>query len=487
MKILKRILIAVFWLVLAVFVGGYIYIQTTSPDYSGEVTLKGLTEEVEILYDAYGVPHILAKNEEDAYFALGYAHAQDRLFQMEMLRRAAGGRLSEILGKDLLPVDKLFRTLGLNVFAAEHARRFLSSDTSAFQRTSLAYQKGINEFIRTGPTPLEFTIIGIPKKEFTPEDIYLANSFMAFGFAEGIKLDPVLEKIRTGLGEEYLDDLAVKTPANAVKIKSYLGQVKNISHDALIASLGEAIEKIPVPLLQGSNGWVISGSRTASGFPILANDTHIGFAQPAVWYEAHIEYPGYSMYGHHLAGIPFALLGTNQFCGWGLTMFENDDTDFFKETTDPANPDQVKFGDTWEPITSRDEIIHVKGEDDITLSVKTTRHGPIINGIMENSVPSGPPVSLSWILNHTINYGMQAAYQLNHAASFNDAQNAVKLFSAPGLNVMYGDIEGNIAWWAAAKLPIRPLHVNSKFFLDGSSGKDEYLGSYDFSKKSSIC
>jgi penicillin G amidase len=482
MKILKRILIALFSLIIIAVVGVYIYLQTTSPTYSGEVTLKGLTAEVEVLYDAYGVPHIQAKNAEDAYFALGYVHAQDRLFQMEMLRRAASGRLSEILGRDLLPVDKFFRTLGINVFAAEHAKKFLSSDTAAFQRAAFAYQKGINEYIRTGKTPLEFTIIGIPKTEFTPEDIYLANGFMAFGFAEGIKLDPVLEKIRTELGDAYLSDLAVKTPDNAVRIKSFIDKEKNPGNDSLISSIGKVLEKIPVPLMQGSNGWVISGSRTASGFPILANDTHIGFAQPAVWYEAQIEYPGFSMYGHHLAGIPFALLGTNQFCGWGLTMFENDDTDFFSETTDPSNPDQVKFGDTWEPIVSREEIIHVKGEKDVTLSVKGTRHGPIINGIMEKSVPSTSLVSLSWTLNHAENHAMQAAYQLNHAATFNDAHKAVQLFSAPGLNVMYGDIAGNIAWWAVAKLPIRPSHVNSKFFLDGSSGKDEYLGSYDFSK-----
>ncbi len=482
MKILKRILIALFCLIVIGLLGGYVYLQSTSPKYSGEVTLKGLTEEVEVLYDSYGVPHIRAKNAEDAYFALGYVHAQDRLFQMEMLRRAAGGRLSEILGKDLLPVDKLFRTLGLNVFATEHAKKFLSSDSSDFQKAALSYQKGINEFIRNGQTPLEFTIMGIPKTEFKPEDIYLAVGFMSFGFAEGIKADPVLEKIKSELGEEYLANLAVQTPVNAVKIKSFRGPIKQLKKDSLIVSLGKALEKIPVPLWSGSNGWVIAGSRTASGFPILANDTHIGFAQPAVWYEAHIEYPGFNFYGHHLAGVPFALLGNNQFCGWGLTMFENDDTDFFKEIVNPENPDQVKFNNEWEAVSSREEIIRVKGENDITLSIKSTRHGPIINGIMEKVVPSSSVVSLSWMLNHLKNQSLQAAYQLNHAARFDDAQKAAELFSSPGLNVMYGDVAGNIAWWAVAKLPIRPLTANSKFFLDGASGKDEYLGSHDFSK-----
>ena len=482
MKILKRILIAAVIIVLLAAVAGYVYLQTAKPVYSGVQTMRGLKAEVEVLYDNYGVPHIYAQTAEDAYFALGYAHAQDRLFQMEMLRRAASGRLSEVLGKKLLPVDRLFRTLGINQFAREHAKKFLSSDTSDFQKAALSYQKGINAFIHTGKTPLEFSIIGIPKTDFNPEDIYLAVGFMSFGFAEGIKTDPVLEKIKSDLGEEYLKVLAVQTPNDAVRIKSHQGPVKQLDKDPLITSIGQALEKIPVPLWSGSNGWVIAGSRTASGMPILANDTHIGFGQPAVWYEAHLEYPGFSFYGHHLAGVPFALLGNNQFCGWGLTMFENDDTDFFTETVNPENANQVKFKDEWENLASREEVIKVKGEKDVVLNVKSTRHGPIINSIMEDVVPSSSTISLSWMLNHLTNYSLQAAYQLNHAASFDDARTAATLFSSPGLNVMYGDAAGNIAWWAVAKLPIRPVHVNSKFFLDGSSGKDEYLGFYDFTK-----
>src|SRR5690606_14524287 len=148
-------------------------------------TLPGLQADVEVLYDEWGIPHIYAQHEEDAYYALGYVHAQDRLFQMEMLRRAASGRLAEVLGPELIEVDKFFRTLGINHFAKEHAAKFLSGDTASFQRAAHAYQKGINHFINTGKVPLEFSIMGIPKQEFTPEDIYLAVGFMSFGFAEG--------------------------------------------------------------------------------------------------------------------------------------------------------------------------------------------------------------------------------------------------------------------------------------------------------------
>ena len=355
MKILKRILIGVVALVLLAALGLYLFLLTTSPKYSGEQVVKSLLAETEVTYDDYGIPHIKAKNLHDAYVALGYVHAQDRLFQMEMLRRAAGGRLSEVLGKDLLPVDRLFRTMGLNVFAKEQAAKHLSADTAEFQQAALAYQEGINEFIRNGKTPIEFSIIGIPKTEFKPEDIYLAVGFMSFGFAEGIQADPVLDKIRREFGDAYLKDLAVQTPANAVRLKNFPGTEKKNGRLAYTGTtLRDAIEMIPVPLFTGSNGWVIDGSRTQSGFPILANDTHIGYSQPAVWYEAYIEYPGYSFYGHHLAGVPFALLGNNEFCGWGLTMFENDDTDFFRETANKENPDQVKFVDQWETMTTRD-------------------------------------------------------------------------------------------------------------------------------------
>jgi len=479
MKIMVRVLIGCTALLLVVALGIYLYLLSTKPVYSGELTLSGLTEPVEVHYDDYGIPHIYAQNEEDAYFALGYVHAQDRLFQMEMIRRVASGRLSEILGPDLLKTDKLFRTLGLNKFAREQADQFLSTDTAGFQRAAHAYQKGINQFIHKGKTPVEFTIMGIPKEEFKAEDIYLAAGFIAFGFAEGLRVDPILEKIKNELGAEYLKDLAVQTPGNAVILKNFNGKVKSPSIDSLISYLSDALQKIPVSLWQGSNGWVVSGERTASGFPVLANDTHIGFAQPAVWYEAHMEYPGFRFYGHHMAGIPFGLLGQNDFCAWGVTMFENDDTDFFYEEFDENG--KVKYKGEWVDVQWRKELIKVKDSIDIEITIPTTPHGNIINEVIEFT-QEDKPVALSWTLTQISNHALRAAYNWSHAKSFAAFEKGASLFYAPGLNVMYGDKDGNIAWWAVAKLPIRPAHVISKFFLDGSSGNDDYLGFYDFSK-----
>jgi penicillin G amidase len=479
MKILKRILLGVLILIILAVVGVYFYLQSSKPVYDGEVSLAGPTADVEVLYDDYGIPHIYAKNETDAYFALGYVHAQDRLFQMEMLRRAADGRLSEILGPDLVKIDKLFRTLRLNEFAETQAAKFFSADTSAFQKAALAYQKGINTYIKEGKTPLEFTIIGIPKTEFTPKDLYLAIGFMSFGFAEGLRVDPVLQQIQSQWGDEYLKDLAVNSPDNAVRIPSHKGDIKTQAE--LISAINEALETLPIPQLVGSNGWAISGSKTKSGKPILSNDTHIGYGQPAVWYEAYLEYPGFNFYGHHLAGFPFGVLGQNNFCGWGITMFENDDTDFYVETTDDQHTNQVKRGEQWEPVKIIKEIIKVKGEPDIQFEVKTTSHGPIVNGIVQNVSESGNWIALDWQLLHGDNLALQAIYKLNHASTFAEANTAISQISSPGLNMMYADVAGNIAWWAAAKLPIRK-NPNSKFFYDAATGADDYTGHYAFTQ-----
>lgn len=482
MKLIKRILLGAFVVGALAAAAAFMYVRSLKPQLAGELMLRGLQNEVEVLFDGYGVPHIYAQTMEDAYFALGYVHAQDRLFQMEMLRRAAGGRLAEILGNDLLPVDKFFRTLGLNHFAKQHAEKFLRTDTAEYQRAAFAYQRGVNHYVTTGKTPIEFTLLGIPKQEFTPEDIYLAIGFMSFGFAEGFHADPALEKIKNEWGEKYLAVLAVQTPPDAELIKNFNGPVKSSSADKLISSINQTISQIPVPLWQGSNGWVVAAEKSESGYPILANDTHIGYSQPAVWYEAHLEYPGFSFYGHHLAGIPFGLLGNNRFCGFGLTMFENDDVDFFREKSNPENTNQVMYAGSWKNLSIRNEVIKVKDSADVPFTVRTSPHGPIINGIVENTTEDEELISLSWLLLQVENQALQAAYQLNHASTFEEARQAVSMFSAPGLNVMYADTDKNIAWWAAAKLPVRPDHVVSKLFLNGASGQDEYSGFYDFSK-----
>ena len=472
---MKRIFIVIFLLLVGIIIYGYWFINNTKPTYDGELSLTGLHSTVTVKYDNYGIPHIYAENESDAYFALGYLQAQERLFQMEMLRRVATGTLSEILGAEFISVDKLFRTLGFAKKSAEFTKKFEAQDLITKQ-PALAYFNGINAFVEDGPTPIEYTLIGIPKRKFSVTDAYNAAGYTSFGFADGLRIDPLTSKIAVSLGMEYLDALGLHTIYDSTYIQSYFEPESTDLDDLSII-----INKIPTPLIDGSNSWIIGPEKSATGHAIFENDTHIAFSQPSVWFEAHLEYPGTSLYGHYLAGFPFALLGHNRFAAWGLTMFENDDVDLFQEKANPENKNQVWRVDSWQDLSVRKETILVKDEDPIEIIVRESFHGPIINDVLLKKGTSENPVAVYWEYLHTDKDLFGPVYALGQTSSMVDARNAASQIEAPGLNIMYTDIAGNIAWWAAARLLIRPDHVNSKLILDGSSGKDDYLGYYDFS------
>ena len=219
MKLLKLILkiLAAIVVIIAIILGGIIY--SSKPKYSGEITLEGALEEVEVIYDEFGVPHIYAKNEHDAYLTLGYVHAQDRLFQMEIMRRVGGGRLAEILGPNLIETDKFFKTIGIEDAADESVKMFMKNRDKPWHQSAMAYLDGINHFLKNGPTPLEYTLLGIRKEDFTPKDIYLIIGYMSFSFAQGFRTDPMMTKIYRDLGPEYLNDLVPHwAPGDEMKI-----------------------------------------------------------------------------------------------------------------------------------------------------------------------------------------------------------------------------------------------------------------------------
>jgi len=481
-KAVYKIVLALLVIIPAALLGGLIYLYSLQPQYSGRLTLAGLQQNVEVIFDAYGIPHIYGQNEQDVYFALGYVHAQERLFQMEMMRRVAAGRLAEILGAKLVKTDKFFRTLGLQEQADLNSALFFKDPSAPWKKAALAYLAGVNRYVEQGDTPLEFRILGIPKEKFTPTDIYLNGALMAFGFAAGFQMDPLVAKVHHKLGWDYLKDWVLGWPPSAQKIPVYPA-----NYTAAAGALPFAIHKImanlPVSPWIGSNGWVISGKKTKSGNVIFANDTHMAYSQPSVWYEAHLECPGFSFYGNHAAGVPFALIGHNRFAAWGLTMFENDDVDFYKERLNPQNPNQVWFIDHWENLTIRPETIEVKGGQHVNFKVRSSRHGPILNEVDDAVARTqSDPVAVWWIFNQFPTQTIQAFYVLAHSRSIEDARKAASMIDGVGLNVMYGDRQGNVAWWASAKLIKRPDHVNPKLFLDGASGQDEPLGYYDFSQ-----
>lgn len=461
------------------------YLHSKQPQRSGTLTLAQLSAPVSVRYDERGVPHIRAGNEIDLYRALGFVHAQDRLFQMEMVRRLAQGELAEVLGPKLVAVDQLFRTLGIR----EHAKNAAANIDleSAATLTLLAYLDGINQFQATHPAPLEFELLGIPKRPFTVQDTFAVSGYLAYSFAAAFRTEPTLTYVRDKLGSDYLKvfDLdwnpqgvvAAEMPsgaAAALQARDWqaLNQLARISRDALaLAGLAQ---------FEGSNAWAIAGSRSASGKPLLAGDPHIAYSAPAVWYEAHLASPGFELYGHFQALNPSALLGHNSQFGWSLTMFQNDDLDLIAEKVNPANANQVWYHGEWVELLSRVETIRVKGAQPVALTLRRSPHGPIITDAFKDSLGT-TPVAMWWAFLETENPILEAFYELNRANTLEKARTAASKIHAPGLNVVWASASGDIGWWAAAKLPIRPDGVNPAFILDGSSAEADKLGFYRFS------
>ncbi len=470
-KFLKIILIIIVVLAL----GAWYFVNSLKPQYSGNLKLKGLSDKVEVYFDTYGVPHIFAKNQADAFTALGYVHAQDRLWQMEVMKRIAPGRLSEIFGEDLLMNDMFFKSLSIDD-AAKRSIEKIDTNSKQYKLTQ-AYLKGINQFIDNGPTPAEYYLTGAKKQHFTLRDIYNVFGYMSFSFAMAQKSDPFFTEMKKNLKPIYLSELGLKPDPNTTLIHN---NYQNVSSD-LSETASQILKNLPLAPFIGSNSWVAGSSKTKTGKVLFANDPHISFSQPAVWYEAHIKTPDYEMYGYHLAGVPFPLLGHNRKIAYGLTMFENDDIDFYKETVNPDNPNQYKTPEGWKDFKVITKIIKVKKGDDLEIKVRYTNHGPVMNDVVA-TIKDKSPVTMSWVYTKFTIKTLDAMYTMSHATNINQFEKGAALIHAPGLNVMYGDVNNNIAWWASGNLYRFNEGVNPKFVLDGASGKDEPISYLDFSK-----
>jgi penicillin amidase len=426
-----------------------------------------LSEKVSVYYDEIGVPHIEAENENDAFQALGYVHAQDRLWQMELIRRIAAGRLSEIFGKDLVRVDAFFSGLGIEEEAQKTIDE-LDKKTPSYILAQ-AYLDGINQYIEKGATPIEFYMLGIEKEKYTLKDIYNVFGYMAFSFATAHKIDPMLTEIKEKLGDDYVRELLEATYVGDTRIKS---EKKPILKADVAKAIKGIINQLPVSPFIGSNAWVIGAEKTKNGKVIFANDPHIGFSQPSVWYQSHIKTPTYEMYGFNLALTPFPLLGHNKKYAYGLTMFKNDDIDFYYEQNNPENPLEYKTPNGYEKYIIQEKKIQIKGEKDSIYQVKISKHGPVINNLIE-FVTNDKPMAMQWLYTKDKNELLDVGYDLSHATSLRKFQQAAEKLHAPGLNIMYGDADDNIAWFAAGKLYKYRDSLERKLVLDGASGKDE--------------
>lgn len=480
MRVVKKIALFLFLFLIVLVLALVGYAFYTKPKYEGELALKNIEKTTTVYFDDFGVPHIYANSQKDAMVALGYVHAQDRLWQMELMRRIAPGRLSEIFGSVALQNDMFFAGLGIEE-ASEIAIAKLDKNGKDYQ-LAMAYLDGINQYLEEGKTPIEFHLVGVKKEKFTLKDVYNIFGYMSFSFAMAQKTDPLLTDIRDQLGPEYLKDFGLDGSLGTTRIKN--AKVDTKEYSAIAKSVTALLDQSPIPPFIGSNSWVIAPPKTENGKVIFANDPHIGFSQPATWYEAHIVTPDFELYGYYLAGTPYPLLGHNRKYAYGLTMFENDDLDLYKEENKADDANSYLTPKGYQKYTIQNKIIKVKDSSSVNLKVKISRHGPIVNDLI-TGLNTRQPVALSWIYTQQPIQILDAVYRLSHAQNIADFQKGVALIAAPGLNVMYGDAKGNVAWWATGKLYKHQPGVNPNFILNGASGKEDIAEYLDFSKNPS--
>ncbi|CAI8963481.1 penicillin G amidase [Pseudomonas sp. IT-P74] len=469
--------LALLIVMLAAGAGGYLY--SKQPSRQGMVELQHLQGSVTVRYDERGVPHIRADNETDLYRALGYVQAQDRLFQMEVLRRLARGELAEVLGPKLLDTDKLMRSLRIRERAETYLAN-LDKQSPSFIAMQ-AYLDGINQYQGSHAKPVEFDVLGIPKRPFTAQDTISIAGYMAYSFAAAFRTEPLLTFVRDQLGPEYLSvfDLDWQPKGVLNGTGTTLASVDWKDLNALARLSEQALADNGLPQFEGSNAWVVAGSRTQSGKPLLAGDPHIRFSAPSVWYEAQLSAPGFELYGHYQALMPFASLGMNHDFGWSITMFQNDDLDLIAEKVNPDNPNQVWYRDKWVDMTTSEQQIAVKGQAPVTLVLRQSPHGPIVNDALSSGAGK-TPIAMWWAFLESQNPILEGFYQLNRADTLAKARGAASKIQAPGLNVVWANAKGDIGWWAAAQLPKRPAGVRPWFILDGSTTEADKDGFYPF-------
>ncbi|MFZ0481604.1 MAG: penicillin acylase family protein [Terriglobales bacterium] len=504
--------------------------HSSLPQVDGSVAVPGLSTKVRVVRNEQGVAAIEAATLEDLFFAQGYVTAQDRLWQMDILRRVAAGELSEIIGEDTLKIDREQRILGLRVVAEAAVKNIPARDRPYFE----AYARGVNAFIESNRDrlPLEFRVLKYQPRPWTVTDSLLIGARMVedlnhYSYARALTREKVLAKLgpeltadlyvnsswrdrpptdtrrmdsepAAGSGDQDDDDdeeVDPDSPSNTVttalpsrlEVMSPTATAKAASTDAaLIAALKRCANSIQTSatcealayakpagseesdaLRPGSNDWVVSGAHTTTGKPLLSNDMHLDHQMPNLWYEAHLKSGNFNVAGVTLPGVPFVIVGHNQRIGWGFTNVGPTVEDDFVEEFNAQG--QYKTPKGWVDPEHRQEIIHVKGQPDVTLDVVTTRHGPIITELMPGETRK---IALRW----TLYDGMGLAFfDVDSAQNWAEFRKAFSALSAPGQNVVYADVDGHIGYQATGRVPIR-AGGDGSLPVSGSDDAHEWKG-----------
>ncbi|MCP4752747.1 MAG: penicillin acylase family protein [Proteobacteria bacterium] len=450
MKRIGKILVGIVVLMLIVLLGIWLYLRGSLPKTSGTIELKGIQANVEIIRDADGIPHIFAMNDQDAAFAQGYVHAQDRMWQMEFQRRAGAGRLSEILGKTTLESDKFLRTMGFYRSAINDYPGLNEMSKQAIE----AYVAGVNAWIDEGHMlPVEFRILGHKPEPWTVFDSLVWSKLMDLDLGGNYKSELRRIRLIRLLGKERAADLTPEYPEDGISIIPP-EELPIKALDDLLSFHGRLEKTIKTGGVHiGSNNWVVSGEHTATGKPILANDPHLGAGIPSVWYLNEIKGDKIHVVGASFVGLPGVIIGHNQHIAWGVTNFGPDVQDLFIEKINPANPNQYEVDGKWVDMEIIEEPIYIKGvEKPILWAARSTRHGPMISDVVKSA---DLPLSLRWTALDGGDTTYNAFLGIDYAKNWQDFEKALRDYVAPVQNFVFADQEGNIGYIGYGKIPIR--------------------------------
>ena len=447
---------------------------------SGDIHLQGLHEAVEVITDRYGVPHIYASNEDDLYFAQGYIHAQERLWQMEFNRRIASGRLSELFGPLTLELDRFCRRIGMHRAAAIDVEQLTEHD----RRVLDAYAQGVNGFIEQNSKklPVEFTLLHFQPAPWKAADTLQWGKLQAWSLCGNWETELIRARLVAKLGAERASRLeAGYDPGHPLIVPP------GAAYQGINLGLLEQYEQIKMlsglSALGGSNNWVVDGTLTASGAPILCNDPHLGQSVPSVWFECHLIAGDIDVVGASFPGSPGVIIGHNQHIAWGVTNAVSDVQDLYIEKFNPENPHQYEFMGTWEEVqVIREEILVKDQAMPVIEEVRVTRHGPIITHLPQVSQSQDKTAELPLALRWTaLDRGkiVAAVQNLNRATNWEEFRTALHDWDAPPQNFVYADTSGNIGYVMAGAIPIR-AKGQALLPMPGWTGEYEWTGLIPF-------
>lgn len=478
MKILKRILLALLMLVFVIAAAAVIFVRNLShraiPGYDKDLSLQGLHAPVEVYRDSFAIPHVYAHNMHDLYMATGYLLAEDRLWQMDMLRHVTEGRLSEIFGEKYVGTDLLLRSLR---FGLKSQKILAAADTASLEAIS-AFTDGVNQFIKANAhhLPPEFGILKYKPENWEPAQSLNMIGYMAWDLKAGwseILLNDIRQTVDSLRYRQLLPDLVREQPAVYSEWKSKNNPV-SVVPDLLLHT--DLLQDLGADVLDGSNNWAVSGAKSATGMPLLANDMHLGLNIPGIWYQMHQVVKGeLNVTGLVLPGAPVVICGHNDSIAWGMTNTYVDNLDFYEEKINPTDSNQYEFNGEWKNFEIQKVIIKISNGAQVEKQLRFTHRGAVVSSFKH--IP-GKVISMHWV-GDEMSDEFKSVLLLNKANNWKDFTQALRTFTSISQNIVYADKKGNIGLYCAAGVPIRKRDI-AFGILPGRTGEYDWKGYVPF-------